>query len=71
MIGVISQKAIDRGHGTSIYLDADGFKQEVSSVFSTLKEAEDNFRWPDAMVVSENLVKWISIGIPPKDDDAR
>lgn len=70
MIGVISQQAIDKGIGTSIYLDDKGFKQEVSAVYATIEEAERMFKWPDAMVVSENLVEWISNGIPTKDDDA-
>jgi len=64
MVGIISQQSIRNGSGTSIYLDDKGWKWEVSAVYQTLKEAEEDFRWPDATVVSNNLVEFIGVGRP-------
>jgi hypothetical protein len=53
-IGVFSPAAALE-YGTFLYMDADGRKVEVTGIFSSVEDMEENYQWDDKYIVSTNL----------------
>lgn len=62
--GWYSQSAVDAGHGTAIYRDADGVEREVTEAAITSVPFS---KWPDAVYLGV-VGKWCRHGKPQVTD---
>lgn len=60
-VGYYSDRAANL-YGSFIYEDVEGNEFEVTVVYNTLAAAEKSYMWPDKVLVSDKLVKFVRKG---------